>query len=177
MKNKILPKTYYHPFLKTRDSHVAGRGSFAIGDIKKGERVIEWGGDPSTIITNKEFEKLFAEGKIKPDTAITFDEEHRWVQFADHPDDDDALINHSCDPNLWFDGSWALVACRDIKLGEELTFDYATGETHAMPGTCQCGSSECRGRVTGEEWKDPAFREKNKGHFNPYIQGLIDKYL
>ena len=173
MPYNIPLKTWLDPRIEIRSSTVDGSGSFAKELIKKNEVVIIWGG--GVVVTEKEFQKGFAEGKYQSETAIHFDETHKWVQLATDIDEQDAALNHSCDPNLWFVGGWPLAARRDIMSGEELTFDYSTGETYPLRSECRCDAINCRKKITGEEWKDSDFREKYKGHFNPYIQALIDK--
>ncbi len=170
---EIPPKTWLDPRVEIRNSNVNGQGSFAKAPIKAGEIVIRWGG--GVIVTDEEFQQGFKEGKYQRETAIHFDKDHKWVQLANDPDPNDAALNHSCDPNLWFTHGWALAARRDIAPGEELTFDYATGETYPLQGECQCGAVTCRKHITGEEWKDLAFQKKYHNHFNPYIQRLIDE--
>jgi len=61
------------------------------------------------------------------------------------------LINHSCDPNVFFDSQrWELVALRSIAPGDELCFFYPSTEWHmASPFDCVCGSDRCLGRITG----------------------------
>ncbi len=61
--------------------------------------------------------------------------------------------NHSCDPNVAIQGQIVLVAMRDIALGEELTIDWATTDDLDYEIECNCGSSGCRGSVTGKDWK------------------------
>ena len=39
---------------------------------------------------------------------------------------------------------------------------------------CLCGSKQCRGCVTDEDWKIPALQRKYKGYFQYYIQKKID---
>jgi D-alanine-D-alanine ligase-like ATP-grasp enzyme len=57
--------------------------------------------------------------------------------------------NHSCDPNTGYRGL-DVVALRDICKGEELTLDYASFlDEHMEPFNCRCGSSNCRGLITG----------------------------
>lgn len=61
------------------------------------------------------------------------------------------LLRHSCDPNVFLDMSelwlWAL---KDIKKGEHLTMDYAATEDKLLRQfACRCGSSDCRGWITG----------------------------
>ncbi len=170
--NGIPEKPWVDPRIEIRSSSIAGHGSFANAPIKKGEVVIRWGG--GVIVTDEEFQKGFKEGKYKPETSVHFDKDHKWVQLASDPNESDPFLNHSCDPNLWFTSGWPLAARRDIAAGEELTFDYATGETYPLNHACECGTIACRRRVTGEEWKDLSFQERYKEHFNPYIQSLID---
>lgn len=170
----IPKRTWVDSRVEIKKSFSDGQGSFAMASIKKGETVIVWGG--GVIVTEEEFKKGFKEGRYQSETAIHYDENHKWVQLIGDPDPNDAALNHSCDPNLWFTGGWPLVARRDIAVGEELTFDYATGETYPLKGECRCGSVNCRKRISGEEWKSFSFRKAYEGHFNPYIQGLIEKY-
>jgi SET domain-containing protein len=171
----IPKKTWLDSRVEIKESAVAGQGSFAKAPIKKGEIVIIWGG--GVVVTEKEFEEGFKKGLYQPETAIHFDRMHMWAELVNASDPNDAFINHSCDPNLWFSDGWPLTARRDIQAGEELTFDYATGETYPLKGECQCGSINCRHHMSGEEWKDVTFQQKYKGHFNPYIQGLIDENI
>jgi SET domain-containing protein len=169
----IPEKSFIDARVEIRNSSIDGSGSFASAPIKEGEVVIIWGG--GLIVTNEEFEEGFKKGLYQPETAIHFDKEHKWVGLASTTDTEDPYLNHSCDPNLWFTNGWPLTARRDIAAGEELTFEYATGETYPLHSECQCGSADCRHHITGEEWRDTLFREKYKDHFNPYIQGLIDE--
>lgn len=61
------------------------------------------------------------------------------------------LINHSCDPNVFFDSQrWELVALRPIAAGDELCFFYPSTEWHmASPFECACGTDRCLGRIMG----------------------------
>lgn len=72
------------------------------------------------------------------------------------------FINHSCDPNMRIYArvgdpadkhlhDLALFAARDVRAGEELTFDYTDGVVEEDGGDrtgmtrCRCGSENCRG--------------------------------
>ncbi|KAL5776836.1 hypothetical protein ACOSP7_009762 [Xanthoceras sorbifolium] len=68
------------------------------------------------------------------------------------------FINHSCDPNCRTE-KWmvngeiciGLFALRDIKEGEELTFDYNYVRVFgAAAKKCHCGSLQCRGYIGGD---------------------------
>ena len=63
----------------------------------------------------------------------------------------DDFINHSCDPNTGIheeNGAFVLHAIKDIRAGEEITWDYSTyGEEQGWEMKCECGSSKCRKMV------------------------------
>jgi hypothetical protein len=91
---------------------------------------------------------------------------------ADDPPD---YINHSCEPNAGLDGQIAIIALRCIMPGEEVTIDYAMCDGSPYDEfDCACGSSLCRGKVTGDDWRDPALWERYAGHFSPYLQRRIE---
>lgn len=83
--------------------------------------------------------------------------------------DDAFFMNHSCDPNVWYQGD-SLVARRDIEPGEEITYDYGTDFTAFDRGfTCRCGSSQCRGTLRKDDWIK--LREKyGDEHLAPYLR-------
>ncbi len=59
------------------------------------------------------------------------------------------FLNHSCEPNAAYRAR-AFVALRSIQAGEAVTFDYDTTELDmAVAFDCGCGSSQCRGRISG----------------------------
>lgn len=82
------------------------------------------------------------------------------------------FINHSCDPNCEteeIDQRVWIVARRDIKPGEELTYDYNLydGEEDD-PAPCHCGAKRCRGTMYSHEEirrqrKRPRSAQRRKG--------------
>ncbi len=67
----------------------------------------------------------------------------------------EAYVNHSCDPNCYIDGQIVFRALRDIQPGEYITVDYGTfflTKKDPIP-ICKCRSANCRGKVTGEDYK------------------------
>jgi hypothetical protein len=60
-------------------------------------------------------------------------------------------INHSCDPNVFFDTTAMQVVClKPIQPGEEFTFFYPSTEWDmAQPFICQCGSANCLQLIRG----------------------------
>ncbi len=79
-------------------------------------------------------------------------------------------MNHSCDPDLWWDGSTTLVARRDIKAGSEVTYDYATCEVaQDFEMNCSCGSSRCRGKISSRDYLDPDWQRQYGSHLPPHV--------
>jgi hypothetical protein len=91
------------------------------------------------------------------------------------------MVNHSCDPNcgvrLNDADAFDFVARRSIAAGQELTFDYAMRNftIDHFPASCLCGTSRCRGSVTG--WKDlPAARKSVYGELvAPYLRMMDEE--
>lgn len=106
--------------------------------------------------------------------------EERFVLGPADADPEDAdFFNHSCDPNSGFSGQIFLVAMRDIRAGEEVTFDYAMtvsesgGSDMVFCLHCTCGSPLCRRMITEQDWMLPELQERYRGFFSPYIQDKI----
>ena len=143
-----------------------GIGSYAIAPISKGQTVVGFGG----YVTTRDILNTLPE-----------DQQHRSIQVADdlyltpsanrEPGD---MINHSCEPNLGLLGSMVLVAMREIAIGEELTFDYATcDDSDYDEFDCLCGHATCRGQITGQDWKLAELQAKYAGWFSPFIAQKI----
>ena len=83
------------------------------------------------------------------------------------------LINHSCDPNVFFDTQrWQLVAMKPIAPGDELCFFYPSTEWHmASPFECACGSERCLGRITGASRIAPAVLATHR--LSVHVQRLL----
>lgn len=107
---------------------INGKGVFATRDINK-----------STILF-----KMHGEIISKPTRTS--------VQIGNdlHIEDELAgLLNHSCQPSAKVDRQLqALISMRDIKEGEEITFDYTKNEDHmAAPFVCDC----CGNKISGKK--------------------------
>jgi hypothetical protein len=100
--------------------------------------------------------------------------EERLYLASLSPDEPPDFINHSCEPNAGLDGQVAIVALHRIQSGEEVTIDYAMCDGSSYDEfECECGSTLCRGRVTGEDWRNPTLWERYAGHFSPYLERRI----
>lgn len=80
-------------------------------------------------------------------------------------------FNHSCDGNLGFNRDGDFVARRNIRRGEELTYDYGLAESNPrFKMNCSCGSAHCRRKISGSDWKNSVFREHNLNYMLPRLR-------
>lgn len=144
-----------------------GKAVFAREVIEPGELIGVWSG---RIVTAEELDEL--PGDIRRHTVQV--EEGLYLASLS-PDEAPDFINHSCEPNAGLDGQVAIVALARILPGEEVTIDYAMCDGSPYDEfDCACGSALCRGRVTGEDWRDPALWQRYAGHFSPYLARRIE---
>jgi SET domain-containing protein len=84
-------------------------------------------------------------------------------------------FNHSCDNNLGFSKKGDFVATRNIKKGEELTYDYGLAESNpTFKMKCLCRTKKCRKIITGKDWKNKEYQKKNSEYFLPLLRELIN---
>ena len=88
-----------------------------------------------------------------------------------------AFINHSCAPNCEPDeikGRIWIIAKRNIKAGEELTYDYNLYDGDLdEKAPCHCGAANCRGSMFSEE--ELAKRAKLKKRKKRGVRSLSKK--
>lgn len=150
-----------------RETPGKGHGSFAIRTIPRGEFVVCFGGTPLDLAT---FAKYTLERRSR---SIQID--HDLIILGPPEREPGDSINHSCDPNLGLVAANRLVARRDIAIGEELTYDYATSDSAPYDEfDCACSSPSCRTTVRGSDWKRATIQELNAGWFSPYLARRID---
>lgn len=163
---------WMNPKLEVKNSTVGGKGTFAKENIHKGERLLVMGG---YIITNMDELDLPEEYndnglQVAEDLVLSTRDEYHLGGIN--------FFNHSCNPNAGINGQIFLVAMRDLSVGEEVVFDYAmtlyrSGYDYSM--TCLCGSINCRGIITDQDWKIPELQKKYNGYFQYYLQEKINQ--
>ena len=139
-------------WVEIRKSKVHGKGGFALKDITKDTRVIEYVGKRMT--------------KVDSDKKQDNEQHKGWVgvfELNKKTDIDGSVswnyakyLNHSCDPNCETDiirGKIWIIAIKDIKKGEELTYDYNFDfeDDEDEEYTCKCRAKNCRGIIIGED--------------------------
>lgn len=160
--------SYFSPKLSTYpDPEKGGFGVRAVAAIQKDELLAVFGGrivrldeaaDPQSLKLIQVEEGLYLETMTPGEPADCF--------------------NHSCQPNAGMSGQVALVAMRDIAPGEEVTFDYAMSDGSDYDEfLCSCGAPECRGKVTGDDWRRPELWARYAGYFSPYLQRRINSII
>ncbi|MES0809199.1 SET domain-containing protein-lysine N-methyltransferase [Roseibium sp. SCPC15] len=143
-----MVRSWFSDKVEKRLSEIEGKGLFALTDIAKGELLVVKGGH--LFDRNKRDQLSLTLGpseiQIEDDLFIgpVTPEEREGSMMH---------LNHSCEPNVGIRGQICFHAMRDIARGEELTFDYATGDADDWQMKCACGSFLCRGTVTGKDWQ------------------------
>jgi hypothetical protein len=88
-----------------------------------------------------------------------------------------SALNHSCDPNVILDTeNLRMVACRDIEVGEELSFFYPSTEWEMdAPFICLCGASNCIHVVAGARFLPLSTLEDH--YLNKHIREMMIELL
>jgi hypothetical protein len=159
---------YLSPKLEVRYHPAHGEWAvFARQPLQPGELVSVWSG---FIVSAARLASLPTE--MQKHTLQVEEDAYLVTSVPDEPAD---YINHSCSPNVGLNGQIVLVAMRDIEPGEEICFDYAMSDGSPYDEfDCACGASNCRGRVTGDDWRRTELWERYAGYFSPYLQRRIE---
>lgn len=150
--------------VKGKPSTIAGRGLFAVEPITVGEVVAVKGGhivDTETMLS--------LSPKLQNSEIQITDDLHLVALSEDEYEAVMLFINHSCEPNVGFVGNIVLSAMRGISAGEEMTTDYALFDVSTASMDCSCGTASCRGRITGNDWRDPVLQARYSGWFSRYL--------
>ncbi len=131
------------PRIERRRSRVHGWGVFATQSINKNKRIVHYAGEK---ITHRE--SLRRETRyIRRGQIWCFKLNNRWVIDGGVGGNIARFINHSCRPNCYahiVDGTIWIRAARNIRVGEELTYDYHTDGEATIP--CRCRPN-CEGQL------------------------------
>ena len=161
----IKPSTKHRPIVTLKKSSIHNVGLFTNVGIAKGTRFIEYVGEK---ITMKEAgRRVDASQEIHNSNQTNgavyiFELNSRYSIDGNVPYNTARYINHSCDPNAKTDvirGKIWIIAIRDIKAGEEITYNYGydfSDEYKTHP--CACGTDKCVGFILHKDlW--PQLRE------------------
>ncbi len=128
-------------------SPIHGMGGFARVDIASGSRVIEYVG--------RKIDKQESLRQCELDNQYIFDLDEEHDLDGNVEWNPARLLNHSCSPNCEaqdVEGKIWIVALRDIKAGEEITFNYNYDLEDYKEHPCRCGAPNCVGYILAEEF-------------------------
>ena len=139
-------------------SPIHGIGGFARRDIPKDARVIQYVGEK--IDRHESLRRCEADNEyiFRLNEELDVDGNVEWNPAR--------FINHSCAPNCDAElnqGEIWIVANRDIRAGEELTFNYGFDLEDYRNYPCRCGASECVGYIVAEEFFDHVRAQRASG--------------
>ncbi|MHB1262226.1 MAG: SET domain-containing protein [Thermoplasmatota archaeon] len=147
---KPLPQPEGWEYVRVSRSKLHGRGLFATRDLPKGTCVMEYKGERvSKKEGNRRTDAQWAKGRV-----YTFELSTRVDLDGSVRSNLARLANFSCDPNCESENEggyhiW-IKALRDIKAGEEITYDYNFPLVEPPP-VCLCGAKTCRGYIVGSD--------------------------
>ncbi len=138
-----------------RKSGIHGRGVFALADIPKGVRLMEYLGDR---MSHKEADRRYGDLHEGSAHTMLFAATDKVVIDATHWGSSARWVNHSCSPNceaVEEDGRVFVETLRALRVGDELGYDYELivegrqTEKLKREHACCCGARKCRGTMLG----------------------------
>ena len=139
-----------------------GKGVFSTKEINKNTKIIQYIGEK---ISKAEGDrrsalriKRFLNSK-KTGSVYIFELNKKYDIDGSLIKNKARYINHSCDPNCEVDiirGKIWISSIRNIKKGEELTYDYGYefDKEDYKDHICKCGSRKCIGYIiSSDDWK------------------------
>ena len=128
------------PKIERKKSKLHGYGVFALETINKNKRIIDYAGE---LISNKQSEKR-EDRYLSKGCIWVFRVNRNWSRDAAVGGNVARFVNHSCSPNCWIevDGKTKTIwirAAKQIRKGQELTYDYNTEGDKVIPCRCRPG--------------------------------------
>jgi uncharacterized protein len=135
-----------------------GEGLFAKVNFKKGNLIFAW------------------EGVLKKGRYPYYVGD-RWLQIekcqwiAPLRNNPGWYINHSCNPNSGIKNSVQIVAMKNIRRGEEVTFDYSTSESEkGWYLICDCENKNCRRIIRSYKSLSTELKLKYRDFISEYLK-------
>lgn len=135
-----------------------GEGVFAKVNFKKGNLIFTWEG-------------VLKKGRYPCHVGA------RWLQIekcqwiAPVRNNPGWYINHSCNPNSGIKNSVKIVAMKNIRRGEEVTFDYSTSESeNGWYLICHCENENCRRIIRSYKFLSAELKLKYRDFISEYLK-------
>ena len=144
-----------HPFRIGRSR--TGLGAFATEPIKKRQFIVEYTGP---LMTNKQCDET-------PENLYWFEVNARWTINGVTRKNIARYINHSCRPNadpMIRDRRVNIRAIKNIKPGDEITYDYGKDyfDAYIKPHGCRCDKCREKRRVQRAEKRAASARKRKR---------------
>jgi SET domain-containing protein len=159
------PKPQPNEWYVVRNSQIHGRGLYARKAIPKDTWIVEYVGERvDKDESDRRANALLDEAKENDGARVyMFILNDEWDIDGNVSWNTARLMNHSCEPNVeaqtWDEQEIWFVALRDIKKGEELTFNYGFDLECWEDHPCRCGTASCVGYIAGDDYW-PALKKK-----------------
>jgi SET domain-containing protein len=138
-----------------RTSGIHGFGGFARRNIPLGTRIVEYVGE--------KINKAESLRRCEADNAYIFHFDDEYDLDGSVESNTARFLNHSCAPNCeaeWDEDRIWIVALREIRTGEELTFNYGYDLEDYQDHLCHCGAGNCVGYIVAEEFYETVAKFK-----------------
>jgi SET domain-containing protein len=145
----LRPMTQVNEIVLIHPSAIHGQGGFAAVNVKRGTTLIEYVGE--------KIDKDESNRRLSLDNHFIFylDEDLNLDGSVDW--NPARFLNHSCMPNCdaeLIEGRVWIIANRDIRAGEELTFNYGYDLDDYREHPCRCGAANCPGYIVAPEFEE-----------------------
>ena len=137
-------------------SPIHGVGGFAKRDVCAGRLLIEYVGE--------KIDKRESLRRCEQNNHCIFALDEHFDLDGNVPWNPARFLNHSCNPNCEAElreGRIWIVARRDIRQGEEITFNYGFDLEDYKSYPCACGSASCIGYIVDEEFFEYVRKNRN----------------
>ena len=152
-------------YFTIKNSGIHNKGVFASENIPKNTKIIGYVGKKITkAVSEKRADKNLERSKSNPShgAVYIFELNKKYDIDGNVSYNLARFINHSCNPNCFTEvtkGHIWIKALKDIKKGEELSYDYGYSIEDWQDHPCKCGSHNCAGFIVDSRQR---WRLKNK---------------
>jgi len=143
----------------TKQTKTRGFGVFATQDIRKDEIIAEFRGPVVMLETLEGIPREVQDHLYNVGVG-------KYI-MAKEPG---VRTNHSCEPNAGIKKDVYLVAMRDIKKDEEVTFDYSMITADDWVLECACGTKSCRKLIGNYKDLPDTLKERYKNYTPDWIK-------
>lgn len=144
-------------YISIRRSKIHSKGAFAKKDIPKGTYIIQYVGELITKAeSNRRADSVVSKAKkdVTKGAVYIFELNKRYDIDGNVWWNPARFINHSCNPNAETvndKGAIWIYALKDIKKGEEVTYNYGYSIDEYEDHPCRCGAKNCIGYILRKE--------------------------